>query len=100
MKYQEQQDVTLEMLIQAGIIQAGTTLFAASDSNITGTLNANGSITLMIDGKEKLFPYPSGAARAIRNVSVSGWTFWRIKKDQEFVELLKIKQRYLEQSTK
>ena len=93
--YLEQQDITLEMVIKAGLLEPGTTLYAASDSNVTGTLNADGSIDLVIDGIKKIFPYPSGAARAVRNISVSGWVFWKVIENGQFVELIKYKQKYL-----
>lgn len=96
MKYIEQPDVTLEMVIRSGLLQPGITLYAASDNNVTGTLNVDGSITLIIDGLKKIFPYPSGAARAIRNLSINGWLFWRVKEGQELIELSKFKQKYIE----
>lgn len=94
MKYLEQQDVTLEMLIKAGIIKVGTIVYAASDNRITGTLNIDGSITLIIDGKTKVYPYPSGAARAVRNISVSGWIFWKVNEDGQLIELRKYKEKF------
>lgn len=94
MKYLEQQDITLEMIIKAGILKSGITLYAASDNNVTGTLNADGSITLSIDGNPKIFPYPSGAARAIRNISVSGWVFWKVMEDGQLIELLSYKKKF------
>ncbi|MFA6248446.1 MAG: hypothetical protein WC615_16015 [Mucilaginibacter sp.] len=93
MNYLEQEDITLEMVIKAGLLKPGTTVYAASDSNITGTLNADGSIELTIDGTKKVFPYPSGAARAVRNISVSGWVFWKVKENGQLTDLLKYKQR-------
>lgn len=95
MDHIEQQDITLEILIKAGVLQLGTTLYAASDNTIEGMLNADGSISLIVDDLKKIYPYPSGAARAIRNVSVNGWLFWRVKEGQEFIELSKFKQKYL-----
>lgn len=95
MNYLEQQDITLELVIKAGLLVPGTTVYAASDSNITGTLNADGSIELTVDGIKKVFPYPSGAARAVRNISVSGWVFWKVKENDQLIDLLKYKQRYL-----
>lgn len=93
MNYLEQQDITLEMVIKAGLLEAGTAVYAASDSNITGMLNADGSIELTIDGTKKVFPYPSGAARAIRNISVSGWVFWKVKENGQLTDLIKCKQK-------
>jgi hypothetical protein len=94
--YTEQQDITLEMVIKAGLLKPGTTVYATSDINITGTLNNDGSIEIVIDGIKKLFPYPSGAARAIRNISVSGWVFWKVMEDGKYLELLNFKKRFLE----
>lgn len=94
MKYLEEQDVTLEMIIRAGLLKPGTVLYAASNNAIMGKLNSDGSISLKIDGAIKTFPYPSGAARAIRNISVSGWVFWKIKEDGKLIDLLKYKERY------
>lgn len=81
------------MVIKAGLLEPGTTVYAASDSNITGTLNADGSIELTVDGIKKVFPYPSGAARAVRNISVSGWVFWKVKENDQLIDLLKYKQK-------
>jgi hypothetical protein len=94
-KYAEQADVTLEMIINAGILQPGTKLYAASDNKVTSTLNVDGSVTLELNGEEKIYPYPSGAARAVRNISVSGWVFWRVMEDGRFIELTEFKHRYL-----
>lgn len=93
--YTETQDITLEMVIKAGLLQAGTTVYASSDQSITGKLNEDGSIELEIEGKKKVFPYPSGAARAVKKISVSGWIFWKVKKNNTLIELLKYKQELL-----
>ena len=91
--YLEQQDITLAMVIEAGLLKPGITVYAASDNNITGILNGDGSIELVINGSKKIFPYPSGAARAVRNISVSGWIFWKVKEDGKLVELLRYKRQ-------
>nr|WP_255497818.1 hypothetical protein [Pedobacter sp. AK013] len=90
----EEQDITLEMVINAGLLKPGTQIYAASDNTVTGTLNGDGSITLKIDDVIKTFPYPSGAARAIRNISISGWIFWKVKEDDKLIELLAYKEKY------
>lgn len=81
------------MVIEAGLLKPGITVYAASDNNITGTLNGDGSIELVLNGSKKIFPYPSGAARAVKNISVSGWIFWKVKENDKLVELLKYKQQ-------
>ncbi|MBD1395498.1 restriction system modified-DNA reader domain-containing protein [Mucilaginibacter glaciei] len=95
MKFIEQQDITLEMVINAGLLKPGIILNAASDTNITGILNIDGSIELIIKSSKKVFPSPSGVARAVRNISVSGWVFWKVLEGEKFVERIKYKQKYL-----
>lgn len=96
MKYTEVPDITLRMIIEASILEAGTKVFAASDDNVTGTLNKDGSITLTIDGQPKIFPYPSGAARAITKTSVNGWIFWKINDNGSLNDLTFYKRKYVE----
>ncbi|MDG5800671.1 hypothetical protein QA597_09900 [Marinilabiliaceae bacterium ANBcel2] len=95
MKYEEKPDIGLKKLIDEGLVKPDTKVYASSDEKIEGHINKDGAIILIIDGKEKSFPYPSGAARAIVNLSVNGWKFWRIRENERFVELSEIKKRYL-----
>ena len=94
MGYIEVPDVTLQMIIDAGIISPNTLIYNSFDESIVGTLNKDGSITLTVDGKVKNFPYPSGAARAIVNLSVNGWIFWKIKENEVYYTLSSYKDRY------
>jgi len=95
MKYQESPDIDLKTLIDEGFIKPNTKVYASSDINIEGLLNKDGAILLKFNGEEKLFPFPSGAARAIVNLSVNGWKFWKIKENNTFIELSEIKKRFL-----
>ena len=95
MKYEEKPDIELKTLIDEGFIKPNTIVFATSNQNIEGLLNKDGAIILKIDGSERIFPFPSGAARAIVNTSVNGWKFWKIKEDDNFIELSEVKKRYL-----
>lgn len=95
MKYQEKPDIELKKLIEEDFIEPNTKVYASSDYSIEGLLNKDGAIILKIDGVEKVFPFPSGAARAIVNLSVNGWKFWKIKEGENFIELSEIKKRYL-----
>ena len=96
MEYIEIADITLEMIIGVGIISPGTSVYNSIDENITGILNKNGSITLNINGESKNFPYPSGAARAVVNLSVNGWIFWKIKEGGQLNNLKFYKEKYFE----
>lgn len=95
MKYEEKPDIELKKLIDEGLIKPNTKVYASSDEKIEGFINKDGAIILIIAGKENIFPFPSGAARAIVNLSVNGWKFWRIREGDRFVELSEIKKRYL-----
>jgi hypothetical protein len=91
MKYEEKTDIELKNLIEEGFIKPNTKVYASSNEKIEGLLNKDGAIILKIDGVEKIFPFPSGAARAIVKLSVNGWKFWRIRENERFVELSEIK---------
>ena len=95
MEYQEKPDITLKDIIENGFIEAKTEVFAYNDDKISGILNNEGGIEIEVDGIKKTFPFPSGAARAFAKTSVNGWKFWKIKFNDEFIELAELKQRYL-----
>lgn len=96
MNHLEVHDITLRMIIEAGLIKAETKVFAATDDKISGVLNSDGSITLNIDNQPKNFPFPSGAARSITKTSVSGWIFWKIDDNGRINDLLFYKKKYIE----
>ena len=95
MMYQEKPDIDLKKLIEEGYIKPNTIVYASTDKSIEGLLDENGAIILNINGIRKLFPFPSGAARAIVNLSVNGWKFWMIKENDTFIELSEIKKIFL-----
>jgi hypothetical protein len=96
MKYDETPDVTLKMIIDSGIIKPGTKVYARVNHQIYGIVNVDGSISLEIDSELKVFPFPSGAARAITKTSVSGWLFWKIFDSDEYRDLTYFKNKYLD----
>jgi len=96
MKYIEIPDITLKTIIESGIIKTGTKVFAISDNQITGVLNNDGSLTLNIDNQQKIFPFPSGAARAVTKTSVNGWIFWMIDDNGTINNLKFYKEKYME----
>ncbi len=61
MAYEEIPDITLKMIINAGIIKIGTKVYSSPNNKIIGTLNEEGAITFEIDNEIKTFPFPSGA---------------------------------------
>ncbi len=95
MEYKELPDITLKMIIDSGLIKPGTKVYASVDPHITGTINQDGSISLLTGNKIKNFPFPSGAARSIVNSSVNGWIFWKIKDFNEFKDLSFYKKEFI-----
>lgn len=89
-------EITLKMLLDESIIEKGTVLYSNTNPIKTAKINSDGCIELNIDGSPKIFPFPSGAARAVVNLSVNGWIFWRIKVNNELKELSELRQLYKE----
>ena len=94
MDYEEIPDITLKIIIDVGIIDIGTKVYAYPDNKIIGTLDKEGAITLSLENETRTFPFPSGAARAITKTSINGWKFWRILENGEYHELSYYKEKY------
>jgi len=95
MEYQEKPDITLKDIINDGFIQPNISVYASTNEEISGTINIEGAIEIKIDGVKKVFPFPSGAARAFTKTSVNGWKFWKIYYNNELIELSELKRKYL-----
>jgi hypothetical protein len=89
-------EITLKMLLDDGIIEKGTVLYSETNPIKTAKINSDGFIDLNIDGTQKLYPFPSGAARALVNLSVNGWKFWKVKINNELKEISELRQIYKE----
>jgi len=94
MAYKEIPDITLKMIINAGIIRIGTKVYSSPNNEVIGTLDKEGAITFEIDNKMKTFPFPSGAGRAITKTSINGWKYWRILENGIYNELSYYKEKY------
>jgi hypothetical protein len=69
------QTVELADLVQAGILEAGQTLWARRKAHLDTTAQVANDGSLFIDGKS--FQYPSSAAVAVTGgQSEAGWWFW------------------------
>lgn len=95
MKYDETPDITLKMIVDSGFIKPNTKVYASIDEKISGIINIDGAIEINISGVKKVFPYPSGAARAFTKTSVNGWKFWKIDNNDDLIELAELKRKYL-----
>ena len=97
MEYQEKPDITLKDIINDGFIQPDTVVYASTNEEISGIINVEGAIEIEIDSVKKIFPFPSGAARAFVKTSVNGWKFWKIDYNNQLIELAELKRKYLNQ---
>ncbi len=82
------------MLLDAGILTPGLELHCRMQ-DARGILNADGSITVHLNGKEKVCEYLSGAARYVAKISLNGWTYWSIKINDEPRLLDSFREQYL-----
>jgi hypothetical protein len=87
-------NVTLSMLIDSGIILPGAEL-VCPNPKVRGLLNPDGSIQVIIDGKEKTFQFLSGAARYIEKRSLNGWLYWSTMIDGERQNLGDFRDQFL-----
>ena len=95
MKYSETPDITLKMIIDSGFLKPDTKVYASIDENITGIINSNGAIEIIINGEKIVFPFASGAARVFAKTSINGWKFWKIRYNNDLIELAEFKKIYL-----
>lgn len=75
-------EITLKMLVESELLSAGEELLC-EHPNARGILNSDGSIKVILEGNEKAFQYPSGAARYVENKSLNGWKYWFIRINDE-----------------
>lgn len=80
-------EVTIKMLLDSGLVNPGDMIVSDTSPAVTAVINAKGEIEFDVNGAKKVFAYPSGAARAVVNLSVNGWKFWKIKKEENYIEL-------------
>jgi hypothetical protein len=86
--------ITLKMLIDGGVLNTSQEIFCDNPA-IKGILNADGSITVNIDGKDQTFNYLSGAARHIEKRSLNGWLYWHVKNGTEKYAIGSFRDEYL-----
>lgn len=94
MKYKETPDITLKMIINAGIVKTGTKVYSSPNNEVVGILDKEGAITIKINDEIKTFAFPSGAGRAITKKSINGWKYWRILDNGTYNELSYYKEKY------
>lgn len=88
---------TIKMLVDEGILKAGSTVYGSLANNVSGILSEDGDISLVIDNKFRKFPFPSGAARAVEKRSLNGWIYWKIMDEDTntFKELKYYRDKYV-----
>lgn len=88
--------ITLKMILESGILKPNSELFVLSNSEVEGILNADGSITVYLNGLKKVFPYPSGAARYVEKKSINGWLYWYVNTEGEKQSLSFYRDKYIQ----
>ena len=88
--------ITLKMIIDAGILKPNSVVYSSLNKHITGTLNADGSLSILINKEIKTFPFCSGAARAVEDRSLNGWIYWLIEDEDELKPLDYYRTKYKE----
>jgi hypothetical protein len=87
--------ITLKMLLDSHILRPGQVLYPINgNNNVEGIINDDGTISLSIYKSGKRFLSPSGAAKAIENSSINGWTYWGIRENNALVELSVFRSKY------
>ena len=86
--------VTLKMLLDAGILKAGTRLYAESDNSVVANLEPDGNIRLNIDNEVVVKQSLSGAARALTGKSINGWLFWSVSESGALRTLSSFRYKY------
>jgi hypothetical protein len=94
MPYLEFAATSLKMLIDANILKPGTNLYAESDDSASALLNADGSISLTIEGNLKEYQSPSAAAKALTGKSLNGWVFWKVDESGQINTLASFRSKY------
>lgn len=89
-------NIKLTELISAGLLSPNTRIVHSSKtSNFVGTITKDGRILCLINGTNKFFDSPSGAAQALSGGSKNGWDWWYIQQDNKLVPLAKIREKFL-----
>ncbi len=88
--------ITLEMIIDQGLINPNIPIFGPKSDTPTGILNSDGSVSVTIIGKAKTYPYPSGAARSIEKMSLNGWIYWHVNDNGTYRNLDYYRKKYIE----
>lgn len=87
--------ITLKMLIDANLISPGQEV-VCSRPDVKGTIKEDGSLIVTFEGKERVFPFLSGAARYIEKRSLNGWIYWHITINSQIVKLDAFRDQYLQ----
>lgn len=82
------------MLIEENILSPGQPLVCDNPA-ATGILNMDGSIKVFYKEEEKVFDFPSGAARYIEGRSINGWIYWRVPINGGTVPLSDFRDQYI-----
>lgn len=84
-------EITLKMIVQAGLMEPETIIYSSTKPPVAAKVNSDGSITVPLN---RTYPSPSGAAKAITNSSINGWKFWTVLVNNEYKLLSFFREEY------
>ena len=94
MKPLELSNITLKMLIDNAIIHSGEVIVCMKNRGISGKILDDGLISLEMENSTVTYLSLSGAAKAVENISINGWTYWGIIKNEEIQDLATYRKRF------
>lgn len=87
--------IHLKDLVDDGIILPNTKIMGRKNKiSFQGTITQNGQILVNINGVNKYFDSPSGAAKAILGHDINGWDWWSVIKEDKKISLSVFREKY------
>lgn len=87
--------VTIKMLLDAGRLNVGQKIHPLNGKAVFGVILADGKIEVELNSRKKSYISLSGAARAVEDLSVNGWTYWYTDVDGQKKPLTETRTEYL-----
>lgn len=87
--------VTVKMLIDAGKLTVGQKIYPLNGKPVYGIILSDGKIEVELNSKKKNYISLSGAARAVEDLSINGWTYWYTDANGEKKPLTETRKEFL-----
>ena len=87
--------IQLKDLIDEGILSPNTKIVRRGrNETFYGTITQYGKILVSVNGSNKIFDTPSGAAEKLTGRSINGWDWWSVLKDGREIKLSVFREKY------